>query len=51
MKRKKSIKKLHTNHPETLISNDENAGMELTYTVDTKSYVDGKIAALSKAIL
>lgn len=46
-----SIKKLHTNHPETLISNDENAGMELTYTVDTKSYVDGKIAALSKAIL
>ena len=46
-----SIKKLHTNHPETLISNDENTVMELTYTVDTKSYVDGKIAALSKAIL
>ena len=46
-----SIKKLHTNHPETLISNDENADMELTYTVDTKSYVDSKIATLSKAIL
>ncbi len=48
---KLSIKKLHTNHPTTLISNDENADMELTYTVDTKSYVDGKIATLSKAIL
>lgn len=48
---KLSIKKLHANHPETLISNDENADMELTYTVNTKSYVDGKIAALSKAIL
>ena len=48
---KLSIKKLHTNHPTTLISNDKNAGMELTYTVDTQSYIDGKIATLSKAML
>lgn len=35
----------------TTISNDENAEMELTYTVDTKSYVDNKIAAISAAVL
>lgn len=47
----KAFKALHTNYPTTVITNDENAGMELTYTVDTKSYVDSKIATLSKAIL
>lgn len=44
-------KSLHTNHPTTIILNDENADMELTYTVDTQSYVDTKIAEISKAIL
>lgn len=35
----------------TEIANDGGCTMELTYTVDTKSYVDTKIAEISKAIL
>lgn len=46
-----AYKALHTNHPTTIVSNDENADMELTYTVDTRSYVDTKIAEVSKAII
>ena len=46
-----AFKKLHTNYPTTIVSNNADAGMELTYTVDTQSYIDGKIATLSKAIL
>lgn len=37
--------------PNTEITNTGGCNMELTYTVDTKSYVDSKIAALSKAML
>ena len=37
--------------PTTEITNDGGCTMELTYTVDTKSYVDTKIAEISKAIL
>ena len=46
-----AFKKLHANYPTTLVSNNADAGMELTYTVDTQSYVDSKIATLSKALL
>lgn len=46
-----AYKALHTNYPTTTVLNDENADMELTYTVDTQSYVDTKIAEISKAIL
>lgn len=46
-----AFKKLHTNYPTTIVSNNTDAGMELTYTVDTQSYVDSKIAEVSKAIL
>lgn len=46
-----AFKKLHTNHPTTIISNNADAGMELTYTVDTQSYVDKKIAEISTAIV
>lgn len=46
-----TFKKLHTNYPNTIVSNNADAGMELTYTVDTQSYIDGKIATLSKALL
>ena len=35
----------------TEITNDGGCNMELTYTVDTQSYVDTKIAEISKAIL
>ena len=45
------FKKTHMAHPSTTISNDENAEMELTYTVDTKSYIDRKIAEISSAIV
>lgn len=45
------FKEMHTNYPITTVLNDENADMELTYTVDTQSYVDTKIAEISKAIL
>lgn len=44
-------KKLYTNYPTTTITNDENAEMELTYTADTKTYVDTKIAEVSAAIM
>ena len=37
--------------PETEVANTGGCNMELTYTVDTKSYVDSKIAAISAAVL
>lgn len=46
-----AYKALHTNYPTTTVLNGENADMELTYTVDTQSYVDTKIAEIGKAIL
>lgn len=46
-----AFKKLHTNYPTTLISNNADAGMELTYTVDTQSYIDGKIAEINMQVV
>lgn len=46
-----AFKRLRTNYPNTIISNNADAGMELTYTADTQSYVDSKITTLSKAML
>lgn len=37
--------------PNTEITNDGGCNMELTYTVDTKSYVDAKIAEVSTAVV
>lgn len=37
--------------PETEITNTGGCNMELTYTVDTKSYIDKKIAEISTAVL
>lgn len=37
--------------PNTEITNDGGCNMELTYTVDTKAYVDAKIAPIVKTIL
>ena len=34
---------LHTNYPTTVVSNSENAEMQLTYVADTKNYTDRKI--------
>ena len=42
---------LHTNYPNTAISNDCGAGMEVEYVADTKLYIDKKFAELSQALL
>ena len=46
-----SYKALHTYSPNTTIINDAGCEMSLTYTVDTKKYVDEKIAAISAAMI
>ena len=46
-----AFKKLHTNYPTTIVSNNAGAGMELTYTVDTQSYVDSKIAEINMQVV
>ena len=46
-----AFKKLHTNYPTTIVSNNAEAGMELTYTVDTQSYVDSKIAEINMQVV
>lgn len=45
------FKTLHTNYPTTVISNDENAGMEAAYVADTKHYIDKKFEELNQAIV
>lgn len=42
---------LHTNYPTTIISNSENAEMQLTYIADTKNYYLGREEILQKQIL
>lgn len=42
---------LKTTFPNTTVTNDAGAGMELTYIADTKNYIDKKIAQLSAAIV
>lgn len=46
-----AYKSLHTYSGTTVVANDSGAGMSLTYTVDTKKYVDKKIAAISAAMI
>ena len=46
-----AYKKLHTNYPTTTITNDENAGMEVSYVADTKNYINKKFAELNQAIV
>lgn len=38
-----AYKKLHSNYPSTIVQNDVDAGMELSYVADTKNYTDNKI--------
>ena len=42
---------LHSNKPNTTAFNDSGAGMKLSYVADTKTYIDQKLAVISKAIL
>lgn len=46
-----AFKTLHSNYPTTVISNDENAGMEVSYIADTKLYIDKKFEELNQAIV
>ena len=46
-----AYKSLHTNYPTTVITNDENAGMEVSYVADTKNYIDKKFAELNQVIV
>lgn len=46
-----AFKTLHTNYPTTVISNDENAGMEVSYIADTKHYIDKKFEELNQTIV
>ena len=46
-----AFKSLYTNYPTTVISNDENAGMEVSYIADTKHYIDKKFEELNQAIV
>ena len=46
-----AFKTLHTNYPTTVIYNDENAGMEVSYVADTKHYIDKKFEELNQAIV
>ena len=46
-----AFKILHSNYPTTVISNDENAGMEASYVADTKHYIDKKFEELNQAIV
>lgn len=38
-----AYKQLHTNYPTTVITNDSEAGMEVSYVADTKHYIASKI--------
>ena len=42
---------VHTNYPDTTITNDADAGMDFKYVADTKLYIDNKFAELQSAIL
>ena len=46
-----SYKTLRTNYPSTVISNNENAGMEVSYVADTKLYIDKKFEELNQAVV
>lgn len=46
-----AYKSLQLYSPNTTITNDAGCEMSLTYTVDTKKYVDKKIAAISAAMI
>lgn len=42
---------IHTYYPTTVISNDENAGMEVSYVADTKNYINQKIDTINAVLV
>lgn len=45
-----AFKSLHTNYPTTIITNDENTHMEVSYVADTKNYIEKTQQPLKKQI-
>ncbi len=52
-KQLKAYRALHTNYPTTNVSTDSTpqAGLEMEYVADTKSYIDKKFEELQKALV
>ncbi len=46
-----AYKSLHTNKPTTTITNSDSAHMAVSYTADTKTYIDNKFNELAAAII
>lgn len=46
-----ALNALHTNYPTTIVTNSEDAEMQLTYVADTKNYYLGREQAIQKQIL
>lgn len=46
-----ALEGFHSYCPDTIVTNDSNAGVKVNYTADTKRYIDHKFAELSSAIL
>lgn len=46
-----AYKSLHTNKPTTTITNSDSAHMAVSYTADTKTYIDNKFNELATAIV
>lgn len=46
-----AYKSLHTNKPTTTITNSDSAHMAVSYTADTKTYIDNKFNELATAII
>ena len=46
-----AYKQIHTNKPTTIVSNDADAQMDVSYAIDTKTYIDNKFAELASAIV
>ena len=46
-----AIKALKSNYPTTVVTNDDNAFMQLDYVADTKSYIDNRLSEIKTAII
>lgn len=46
-----AIKALKSNYPTTVVSNNDNAFMQLDYVADTKNYIDNRLSEIKTAII
>ena len=47
----KAFKSLRTYYPNTVVTNDADAGMEQEYIADTQKYIDNKFTEMNKAVV